>query len=233
MQALQLAKDFVSLFYPEVCLVCGEGLASKEEFTCTTCLFKLPKTNFHLQPENPLRKALWGRVEADAVAAYCHYQKGNAVQELVHELKYNGKKELGYCLGKWYGYDLKQTDFFNKVDMIVPVPLHKKKLRKRGYNQSAWFAKGLAEALGKPFAEDALVRVVNTDTQTRKSRYSRWENVKDIFKANKPEMLAGKHVLLVDDIITTGATIEACTYALKDSGVSGISIASIGYTEAM
>lgn len=197
------------------------------------CVFKLPKTNFHLQAENPLAKVFWGRVELSAVAAYCQYQKGNSVQDLVHELKYKGKKELGLYLGKWYGYDLKQAEQFRKVEVVIPVPLHRKKLKRRGYNQSAWFAKGLAESMGMPCMEDGLIRLVDTDTQTRKSRYSRWENVKDIFDVSNVAALKGKHVLLVDDIITTGATIEACTHALVKAEVASVAVASIGYAEVL
>jgi ComF family protein len=197
------------------------------------CIYKLPKTNFHTQADNTLSKVFAGRAEVNAVAAWCYYQKGNSVQDLVHELKYKGKKELGVSIGKWYGHDLKGTALYEKVEVVVPVPLHKKKLKRRGYNQSAYFAKGLAESMKIKCLEDGLARIVDTETQTRKSRYSRWENVKDIFSANKPEELRGKHVLLVDDIITTGATIEACVHTLKAIPVASVSIASIGYTEAV
>jgi ComF family protein len=228
---LESIKDFISLFYPEVCLCCGESLAAQEEFVCTMCIFKLPKTNFHTQTDNTLSKVFAGRAEVNAAAAWCYYQKGNSVQDLVHELKYKGKKELGISIGKWYGHDLKQSASYEKIEVVVPVPLHKKKLKRRGYNQSAYFAKGLAESMKIVCLEDGLMRTIDTETQTRKSRYSRWENVKDIFSANKVEELRGKHVLLVDDIITTGATIEACVHTLKAIPVASVSIASIGYTE--
>ena len=153
------------------------------------------------------------------------------VQGLIHELKYNGRKELGACLGRWYGHDLKSSDLFAGVDAVVPVPLHPRKMRKRGYNQSAWIAKGLAESLGIPCLEDALLRVKYTETQTRKSRYARWENVKDIFAVNPKNKLVGKHVLLVDDIITTGATIEACSHTLLAVPVASLRVASVGYTD--
>jgi len=227
---LSLFKDFVSLFYPEVCLACGEGLAKQEEFVCTTCMFKLPKTGFHLQQNNVLYNTFWGNADIAAAAACFYYQKGNTVQELVHELKYNDKKELGTYLGKWYGRELKNSEHFNKIDVVIPVPLHPRKLRKRGYNQSAYFAKGIAESMGKGYLEDALIRVKDTQTQTRKSRYSRWENVKDIFDIKRKEELQGKHVLLADDIITTGATIEACYWALAKAPVASLSVVSIGYT---
>jgi ComF family protein len=230
---IRFLRDFISLFYPEVCLICGEGLNSKEEFVCTMCMYKLPKTNYHTNADNPLAKVFWGRVEVNAVAAYCHYQKGNTVQDLVHELKYNGKKQLGTYLGKWYGNDLKESPLFNKVDAIVYIPLHPTKLKKRGYNQSALFAEGLAQSMGVPLLHGALSRVKNTDTQTRKSRIERWANVEGIFKVDKPEELINKHVLLVDDIITTGATIEACAVELLKANPASISIASIGCADTI
>ena len=197
------------------------------------CMYKLPKTNYHTNADNPLAKVFWGRVEVNAVAAYCHYQKGNTVQDLVHELKYNGKKQLGTYLGKWYGNDLKESPLFNKVDAIVYIPLHPTKLKKRGYNQSALFAEGLAQSMGVPLLHGALSRVKNTDTQTRKSRIERWANVEGIFKVDKPEELINKHVLLVDDIITTGATIEACAVELLKANPASISIASIGCADTI
>lgn len=228
----QLVKDFVALFYPEVCLCCGESLATQEEFVCTMCVYKLPKANYHKLEENPLQKVFWGRVEVDNVSAYCHYKKGNIAQDLVHEMKYKGKKELGKSLGKWYGQDLKGSSF-NKAELIVPVPLHPRKLRRRGYNQSLYFAEGLSNSLGIPVMADGLVRIKDTETQTRKSRFSRWENVDGIFKVNKPEELKGKHVLLVDDIITTGSTVEACVTELKKAGIAAVSVIAIGCADTI
>src|ERR1700722_11476393 len=230
---LQLAKDFIGLFYPEVCICCGEGLGTKEDLVCTMCIYKLPKTNFHTAADNPLAKVFWGRVDVNAVSAYCHYQKGNMVQDLVHELKYKGKKELGIDIGKWYGHDLKTSPLFNKADYILYIPLHPSKLRKRGYNQSACFAEGLSKSMGIAVLHDALSRIKNTDTQTRKSRYERWENVEGIFKVDMIEELKGKHVLLVDDIITTGATIEACLVELNKVPVSAVSVAAIGCADTI
>lgn len=226
---LKWFNDFISLFYPEVCITCGEGLADKEEFICTPCFYKLPKTDYHHQPDNLLYKTFYGRAEVRAAAAYCFYAKGSMVQDLVHELKYNGKKELGEWFGKWYGTDLKNVSPFSELDFIIPVPLHPKKFKKRGYNQSACFAEGLSKAIGVPVLPNGLVRLKNTETQTNKSRFSRWENVKDVFAAENKEQLQGKHVLIVDDIITTGATMEACINALNQVPVASVSVASIGY----
>jgi len=226
---LQLFRDFVSLFYPEVCITCGEGLAHKEEFICTSCFYKLPKTDYHNYPNNPLYRAFYGRAEIRAAASYCYYAKGGMVQDLVHEIKYNGKKELGTSFGKWYGIELKPIHPFSELDCIIPVPLHPKKLKRRGYNQSTFFAEGLAKTLNIQVISNGLTRVRDTETQTNKSRFSRWENVKDVFTVTNKEQLMGKHVLLVDDIITTGATLEACIHVLNSVPVASVSIASVGY----
>jgi ComF family protein len=222
-------RDFISLFYPEVCLNCGEGLAEKEEFICTTCFYKLPKTDYHNNPHNPLYRTFYGRAEIKAAAAYCYYEKGGTVQNLVHEIKYKGRKELGTSFGKWYGAELKNSPFFSELDVIIPVPLHPKKLRRRGYNQSGCFAEGLSNAMNVPVVSNALTRVKDTETQTNKSRFSRWENVKDVFTVENKEQLQNKHVLIVDDIITTGATMEACIHVLNAIPVASVSVASIGY----
>ena len=226
---LKWFKDFLSLFYPEVCIICGEGLAEGEEFVCTACLYKLPKTDYHHHPGNALYRVFYGRAEIKAAAAYCYYAKGGMVQDLVHEVKYNGKKELGACLGKWYGAELKNVSTFSELDWIIPVPLHPKKLKRRGYNQSASFAEGLSQTMNVPVLPNGLMRLKDTETQTNKSRFSRWENVKDVFAPENKEQLLNKHVLLVDDIITTGATMEACIHALNTAPVASVSVASIGY----
>ncbi len=226
---IRLLKDFISLFYPEVCIICGEGLAEKEEFICTTCFYKIPKTDYHNNPNNALYKVFYGRAEIKAAASYCYFSKGSMVQDLVHAVKYNDKKELGVCLGKWYGAELKGVAPFSELDCIIPVPLHPKKLQRRGYNQSECFADGLSQVLKVPVLPSALIRLKDTETQTNKSRFSRWENVKDVFEAGNKEQLLNKHVLIVDDIITTGATMEACIHAINAAGVASVSVASIGY----
>jgi len=225
----RLLKDFISLFYPEVCITCGDGLAEKEEFICTSCFYKLPKTDYHIHPANTLYKVFYGRAEIKAAAAYCYYDKGGMVQNLVHEIKYKGKKELGTCFGKWYGAELKKATLFSELDCIIPVPLHLEKLKRRGYNQSACFAEGLSQTMNIPVLPNALKRLKDTETQTNKSRFSRWENVKDVFAVENKAQLQNKHVLIVDDIITTGATMEACIHALNSVPVASVSVASIGY----
>jgi ComF family protein len=220
-------KDFINLIYPQPCFACGEILGKNEDSICTSCIVNLPKTNYHLQNENPLNKIFWGRVSIEMVAAYYHFNKGNKVQNLLHQLKYKGAKNVGEKIGLIYGYELLESTNFKDVDFIVPVPLHPKKLKKRGYNQSESFANGLAQSLKIEVITNLLLRAVNSETQTKKSRFNRWENVATIFTISDTINITGKHILLVDDVITTGATIEGCAQLLTqyNAKVSVVTIA--------
>lgn len=220
-------KDFINLIYPQLCLACGEVLVKNETSICTSCIINLPKTNYHLNPDNSLNKIFWGRTQIEMVAAYYFFNKGNKVQRLLHQLKYKGSKQLGEKIGLLYGYDLLNTDNFRTIDFIVPVPLHPKKFKKRGYNQSEFFANGLSQSLQVEVNTKLISRTVNSETQTKKSRFNRWENVASIFTLSNEIDISGKHILLVDDVITTGATIEACAQLLveKNARVSVVCIA--------
>jgi ComF family protein len=219
--------DFISLLYPRLCAACGNTLWVREEVICTYCDFHLPKTFFHLDPENPVHRIFWGRIPLEGACAMYYFQKGNRVQQMIHELKYRGRREVGVTLGRKYGLDLKSTPFIANAGIIIPVPLHYKKQRKRGYNQSEVFASGLSFSLGIPMDARILVRTRASETQTRKSRFSRWQNVSEIFRVEDPATLLDRHVLLVDDVITTGATLEACAAALMSVPGVRISIAAI------
>jgi ComF family protein len=223
----ELTDDLFSLFFPNLCLGCGQPLIRGEETICSICHFHLPKTYFHNDPDNPLNKVFWGRVPVEAVAAYVYFQKGSTVQHLLHQLKYKGKQEVGIRMGKWFGQELQYADIFRDVELVIPVPLHPAKLSKRGYNQSRMFAEGLVSAMQAKIEDRCLYRKVNSKTQTRKSRYNRWENVEDIFAVRHPEKLAGRRILLVDDVITTGATLEACAQALLQVPGVKVCIATI------
>lgn len=228
-QILALANDLLGLFFPKLCLACGEHLLRGEDAICSICHFHLPKTYFHNDPDNPLNKVFWGRVNLEGVASYLYFQKGSTVQHLLHLLKYKGKEEIGVRLGQWYGLDLKFAAPFRDAGLIIPVPLHPAKKRKRGYNQSEAFAEGLASVMTGRLETRALYRRVNTKTQTRKSRYDRWENVENIFAVRNPEKLRYQHVLLVDDVLTTGATLEACARALLDVPGVKVSVVTIAF----
>lgn len=224
---MSIFQDFISLLFPRTCCACNNPLERNEEVICTLCLAQLPKTEFHLHSENAVAKVFWGRVPLNAATALYHFHRGNKVQHLVHLLKYNGKKEIGLFLGNIYGNTLINTPLFSTVDIIIPVPLHVKKLRKRGYNQSEMFGSGLSQRMNRPMMTDVLVRTSYTDTQTKKSRDERWRNVETVFSVLNPDAYTGKHLLLVDDVITTGATIEACANALLTIPHVKISVAAI------
>lgn len=223
-------KDFLSLFYPRLCITCGNDLNKEEKLMCSKCELDLPYTRYHEEPGNPLEQTFWGRVNIENAAAYFFYTKGSKYQKLIHDLKYKGKKYIGYDLGRKMGNELLGTEY-NFVDVIVPVPLHRKKQRKRGYNQSECIANGLSEAMQIPKNCEVLYRKTNTQSQTRKSRFDRWENVKEVFAVKNPRAFMNKHVLLVDDVITTGATLEACINQLLKCPGCKVSVVSLGYSK--
>lgn len=220
-------EDFIALFYPRVCVACHASLIKGEEVLCTSCLVELPKTSYHRFDENPVRKRLAGRLPLQFASAFLKFRKGGLVQSLLHELKYNNRPEIGVRIGHLYGMELMDAGMSERFDVIIPVPLHASRMRKRGYNQSAKFAEGLSEALNVEWEESISLRREATNTQTRKGRADRWNNVKDAFSVGEIDKVAGKRILLVDDVITTGATIEACGHHLVDSGCASLSVACI------
>ncbi len=224
---MTIAADFVSLLFPRYCLACLGPLVKGEEIICTRCIAELPKTNYHTQPTNPIEQRLAGRLPVAHAWAFLKFRKEGIVQQLLHQLKYNNHPEVGVALGKIYGYELKKAGLVTGVDIIVPVPLHASRKRKRGYNQSSKFAEGLSYAMETPWDESISIRTMKTATQTRKSKMERWENVKDVFTVSENQVLAGKRVMLVDDIITTGATLEACGQHLINHGCAELSVACI------
>ncbi|MBM3401575.1 MAG: ComF family protein [Bacteroidetes bacterium] len=208
---LDYLKDFFSLFFPDLCAACGRNLFKNETIICTHCTYNLPYTNFHRDPLNKMARQIWGRFPFEQAIAFVYFQKGNKVQNLMHQLKYNKKPEVGIKLGELYARQLMRTEAWQKADLIIPVPLHPKRLKKRGYNQSEQIAKGLASVLKLPVSTQQLVRRENIESQTKKSRFTRYENLTEAFSVKDPSELIDKHVLLVDDVMTTGATMEACS----------------------
>lgn len=224
---MNFLSDLFYLFFPRVCAACGNVLFKHEDSLCLQCIHNLPKTN-HLQvSENYLVKLFWGRFPIHAAAAYYSFSKASKVQNLLHQLKYKGNNEVGIKVGFLMGKELKNNDLYQCVDYIIPVPLHPKKFKSRGYNQSEEIAKGLSKGMSVQLDIITLTRGVFTETQTKKSRFNRWQNVEDVFVVNTNENMVGKHVLLVDDVITTGATIEACAQKLIAAGVNKISVVAI------
>lgn len=224
-----MLKDFISLTFPQVCVSCGKSLYKNEYSICTYCAYHLPKTNYHLDNDNPVAKIFWGRVNIYSAAAFYAFNKGGKVQHLIHQLKYKGRQEVGVSVGKLYGYELMQSDNFKTIDTIIPVPLHPKRQKKRGYNQSDCFAEGLSESMKVEVDYKTLYRGIESETQTKKSRFNRWKNVESIFQLRDLTTLQGKHVLLVDDVITTGATFEACAQVLLQVPDIKVSIVAMAY----
>jgi len=224
-------NDFISLVFPRICAGCGNSLWKHEQVLCNLCEFRLPKTNFHREADNPVSRIFWGRARIESAAAFLYFNKGSRVQRLVHQLKYKGRKDIGIWLGKMYGRELLNIPPFNTVRAVIPVPLHKKKYMKRGYNQSEQIAIGLSGPLNAPVNRFLLTRTKPTETQTRKSRFSRYQNVREIFTVYNPEAWAGSHLLLVDDVITTGATLESCVEAL--SAIPGVKVSIVCIATAL
>lgn len=223
--------DFAALFFPELCSACGKNLFSNEKVICTSCIYHLPYTNFHLDKENRVARQLWGRFHFEQASAFLYFQKGNKVQNMMHQLKYNNSPETGFRLGQLYANELSNSKNWEVPDAIIPVPLHPAKKKKRSYNQSEHIANGMASVLEVPVYAANLLRGADTETQTKKSRFARYENMKEAFNIFNPEMLFDKHILLVDDVITTGATLEACSNKLLSVKNVRISICSIAFAD--
>ena len=230
-----LIKDwlgsFLSLLFPRCCLVCGRPLAKGEECICTMCNINLPRTNYHLQEDNPVEQLFWGKVPLERATSCFFYRKGSDFRQILHQLKYGGRKELGATMGRYMASELLPSGFFKGIDVIIPVPLHKKKQQLRGYNQSEWIVRGIAAVTGISVNTESIIRRKNTETQTRKSTFERWENVDGIFELHSSEHLPGKHVLIVDDVLTTGATTVACASALMEVQGIRISILTLAVAE--
>jgi ComF family protein len=200
-----------------------------EELICTECYVVIPRTNFHLEADNPVAQLFWGRCMLEKAAAFSYYNKGSRIRNLIHNLKYKGIKEIGFELGKIYALSLITSDFVRDIDLIVPVPLHPSKKRTRGFNQSESISMGIADVLKLPLDTECLARILVSATQTKRSRYERWTNVEGIFKVIIPQVIMGKHLLLVDDVITTGSTIESCVNELlKVEGVR-VSVVALAF----
>lgn len=222
-----LTNCFLELIFPRVCMVCGQKLIQSEQHICLPCFFHMPRTNFHLQQENPMEQLFYGRVPIEVATSYFEFRKGSDYQKILHQLKYKGLKEVGEYLGERFASELGENTILSNADIICPVPLHPKKQKKRGYNQSFHIAVGLSKHLKMPINCTNLKRVIYSKTQTRKSRFERWQNVEGIFEISNPNDFDGKHIILVDDVVTTGATLEACAQAILKVCDAKISILTL------
>lgn len=227
MSARTWLQRLLDVALPQICPGCRRHRPPRGQWLCLSCEARLPLTDFHLQAENPVTDRLWGRFPLVSGAAMLRFRKDGIAQSLIHHLKYKDRRVVGYELGRRYGRMLRQSPFFEGIELIVAVPLHPRKQQLRGYNQAAVFGEGLAASMSVPLLTDALRRTHFTQTQTRKSQAERLQNVAGAFALTRPHRLEGRHLLLVDDVLTTGATIESCAHALLQVPHLRLSIATI------
>ena len=227
-----LVSDFADLLFPTLCLGCSRSLGANEKVLCIDCRINLPETKQHHEPyERDLLNKFAGKVPIAFLASFVYFKKGSIVQKLIHQIKYRGQKEAAKELAGWYGFQLKtESNLTDNMDLLVGVPLHKSRLNQRGYNQADWIAEGLSAALAIPARTDVLIRKRFRSSQTRKNRMERWENVKTVFDVPDYREVAGKNIILVDDVLTTGATIEACAIELLKAGCRSVGVLTIAAT---
>jgi ComF family protein len=228
---MQLLHSFLNLFFPKICVACKQVLVQQEKVLCARCSHELPLTNLHKHDSKVISKLFYGTVVLEHATALFYYPKKGVVRQMIHHLKYKSQQNISSYLGKWLGAELKNCGYYNDIDIVIPVPLHKKRMQQRGYNQVEGFAKELAISLNASYNDTTLFRNKNTSTQTVKNRLTRWKNVETIFEVIDVNTLKGKHILLVDDVITTGATIKACVTELNKIHNVKLSLAVMAYTQ--
>lgn len=225
----QAAGDLLHLFYPHVCAGCGEHLPQKDQSVCLSCFLALPATNFQHISGNAVEKIFYGRIKINTAMAAYFFSKNSSLQHIIHAFKYENHREACIQMGIWMGILIQHGDRINGIDLLIPIPLHRSREKKRGYNQAALLCEGIHRVTGIPYDVDAVVRLKSTETQTRKSRTARWQNVQSGFVINDPTAIANKNILLVDDVITTGATLEACAEVMLKSNPMSLSIAALAW----
>ena len=230
MKIKTLLANFASLLYPELCVICGEPLIDNEQFFCFACFLKLPRTNYHLIPENQAIERLAGKVSLLKASSYFYYNKGGVAQKLIAEIKYKGNRNLGEWIGVYLAKDMISSGFFQGIDYMVPVPLHRSKEKKRGFNQAATIAQGITQVTKIPMEANNVFREKANISQTGKGLFDRWKNTRYLFNQKNPELFKKKHILLIDDVLTTGSTLEAVAQSLVKSQDVKISILTLAIT---
>ena len=222
----EIKDSFLHLLFPHICSGCGSDLLSEESMLCLRCVDAMPETNFELHANNPVEKDFWGRLPLVNATAQFYFTKESLMQHLMHQFKYKGNKELGLQLGRMMGDQLKRSTRFN-VDALIPLPLFPAKEKRRGFNQATLLCEGIAENMNIPVLDKVIIRPQHTETQTKKGRIERWKNMEGKFVLVKPKAIYNKHVLLIDDVVTTGATLEACGNELLKAENVRLSIATL------
>lgn len=225
-----IRQSLLHVAFPHVCDSCGTDILDLHHRLCLRCLSAMPATGFHMHSNNPVEKIFWGRLPIAHATAQYYFTKESLMQKLMHQVKYRGNRELGIYLGRLMGNSLAECNRFGSIDALVPLPLHPTRQKKRGYNQAALLCQGISEVLNKPVWHHALARTGSTESQTRKTRVERWQNMQGMFALSDEHQVQDKHVLLVDDVITTGATLEACGSVLLAAPGTKLSIATLCFS---
>ena len=228
--AREAYESIIHLFYPNICFGCQNEIIEGDEMLCISCFQSLPYTSFETIENNPVSTLFWGRCKIINAFSTFYFIEQTPLQKIIHQIKYKNEENLGIYMGQLMGYKIEAIKRNIAVDLCIPMPLHPTKERERGYNQSALLTKGIEQATGIPTRLNTLIRKTHTSSQTKKTRIERWMNVENIFDINGPNEIKGKHILLVDDVITTGASIEACINVLLAHQAAGVSVASLAYT---
>ncbi len=214
------------MLFPHVCAGCGSDILNEETVLCMRCIDAMPETNFEMHPNNPVEKMFWGRLPLVGATAQFYFTKESLMQHLMHLFKYKANRELGLQLGRMMGEQIQHSGRF-EVDALVPLPLFPAKEKRRGYNQATVLCEGMAESMGIPVLDKAIIRPQHTETQTKKGRIERWKNMEGKFILSNPDAIRNKHLLLVDDVVTTGATLEACGNELLQAENVQLSVATL------
>lgn len=217
-----ILKDVTNVLLPISCFGCNARLYRGEVTLCTSCRHQLPLTEYNFNVENAVDRIFYGRINIKKANSFLHFTETGIVKNLIHYLKYKNQESIGKFLGDWQGQLLKKQGHLNHIDFVIPVPLHRKKLRKRGYNQVSLFAKQIALHLNTSYVDNFLIKTANTRTQTKKTRLNRWYDNRSLYEIKNPQLLENKSILLIDDVITTGATMEICANTFKD--IKGVTI---------